>query len=200
MKTALHIGPADRGREMTLEEFEHSEWEEGYRYELIDGRLYVSPHPNFPENYVAEWVGLKLRLFAISNPSVINYVSSAPRVFVPGRRRVTNPEPDVAAYHNFPLERDHRQTRWQDVSPILVVEVLSLDDPEKDLQRNVDLYLQVPSIKEYWLFDNRDTAECPFFRVHRRHGKTWRTGEYRMGEIYATKLFPGFKLHLDPRR
>ena len=39
------LGPADHGRAMTLDEFDDADYEPGYKYELIDGRLYVSPDP-----------------------------------------------------------------------------------------------------------------------------------------------------------
>lgn len=200
METALKLGPASHGRPVSLDDFEHSETEDGYQYELIDGRLYVSPVPNLPENRVAEWLSFQLKLYARDYTAIINYVSGAGRMFVPGRKGITTPQPDVTAYHDFPLDRDYRDVRWQDVSPLVVAEVLSLDDPDKDLVRNVELYLQVPTIKEYWLFDNRDTAEHPFLRVHRRHGKRWRLFDYRIGDTYTTRLLPGFALVLDPRR
>ena len=156
MSTVLKkLGPTDHGRPMTLEEFMAARSVEGYHYELIDGKLYVSPLPNLPENRVEDWVFDQLKLYVRDQSDVINFVTNKARVFVPRRRRLTNPEPDVAAYRNFPLHLPFRSVRWQDVSPILVVEVLSLDDPDKDLVRNVELYLQVPSIKEYWLFDTR---------------------------------------------
>ena len=37
--------------------------------------------------------------------------------------------------------------------------------------RNYDLYLQVPSIKEYWLFDTRDNPERLRLEVRRRYGR-----------------------------
>ena len=37
------LGPADHGRELTYDEFLAGDYEEGHKYELIDGRLYVSP-------------------------------------------------------------------------------------------------------------------------------------------------------------
>jgi Uma2 family endonuclease len=185
---------------MTLEDFLASDAEEGYQYELIDGELYVSPQANQPENRVEEWIGGKLFLYAQRHPEVINYVSAKARVFVPGRRGTTNPEPDRAAYHRYPLALPFREVRWQDVSPVLVVEVVSADDPEKDLVRNVELYLAVPSIKEYWVLDAREDAEHPSLRVHRRHGKKWRLIDVASGDTYTTRLLPNFALLLDPRR
>ena len=193
------LGPTDHGCPMTLEEFMAGDYVEGYEYELIDGKLYVSPEANLPEFRVEDWICFKLKLYAHYHPEVINFVANKARVFVPGRRRVTTPEPDVAAYRDFPLELPFDSVRWQDVSPILVVEVLSLDDPDKDLVRNVDLYLQVPSIKEYWLFDTRENPEQLRLQVRRRYRGRWRLMEFGPGDMYTTKLLPEFTLILDPR-
>jgi Uma2 family endonuclease len=200
MATMLKLGPADHGRVMTYDEFMAGDYQEGYKYELIDGRLYVSPQANLPENRVETWLLLKLALYAISHPEVINYVTPKGRVFVPNRPAETTPEPDLTAYRDFPLDRPIPEVRWEDVSPVLVVEVLSAEDPDKDLQRNVDLYFQVPSIKEYWVLDARDDPEHPMLRVHRRHGKKWRIRDLAGGDTYTTNLLPGLELVLDVRR
>jgi len=88
--------------------------------------------------------------------------------------------------------------RWQDVSPLLVCEIPSQDEPHKDLVRNVELYLAVPSIKEYWILDVRDDPDRPHLIAHRRHGSRWRVQEVSFGERYTTRVLPGFKLVLDP--
>jgi Uma2 family endonuclease len=186
---------------MTLDDFMASDHLEGYQYELIDGKLYVTPAPNLPENRVEIWIMMKLWNYSQENPSVVNFVSPKARVFVPGRRGVTNPEPDVTVYRDFPVESALDAVRWQDVTPALVVEVLSREDPDKDLVRNAELYLQVPSIREYWLFDTRsEGANRPTLRVHRRWGSRWRVIDLDYGEMYTTKLLPGFELVVDPRR
>jgi Uma2 family endonuclease len=200
MATVLKkLGPADHGRPMTLEEFMMARSVEGYHYELIDGKLYVSPEANLPEFRVENWLYFKLGLYAQEHPNVINFTANKARVFVPVRQRITTPEPDLAAYRNFPLDRPLRSVRWQDVSPVLVVEVLSLDDPDKDLVRNVALYLQVPSIKEYWLFDTREDPEQLRLQVRRRYRGQWSLREFGPGDSYTPKLLPGFELVLDPR-
>jgi Uma2 family endonuclease len=193
------FGPRDQGHSMTFDEFMEANYQEGYQYELIDGELYVSPTPNLPQNRVETWIGLKLQQYSLQHPEVINYVTSKARVIVPGRPRATAPEPDQAVYHRFPLDQPFKKIRWQDVSPILVVEVVSRDDPYKDLVRNVKLYLQVPTIQEYWLLDPRKNPERPIFRVHRRQGRKWRIVQPAFGEVYTTKLLPGFALIIDPR-
>jgi Uma2 family endonuclease len=200
MATVTKIGPADHGRPMTLEEFEAGDYEEGYQYELINGELYVSPTPNAPQGIVEHWILTKLSLYSLQHADIVNFLSNKARVFVPGRRRVTTPEPDLALYRDFPLHLPIAEIRWQDVSPFLVGEVLSLDDPDKDLVRNVELYHQVPTIKEYWLLDTRDSPDQPTMRVFIRHGKSWRIRDLAYGDLYTTRLLPGFELIIDPRR
>src|SRR5262249_12254727 len=141
----------------------------------------------------------ELKLYARVNAEVINHVTRGARVFIPGRRGVTNPQPDVAAYQDFPIHLDYREIRWQETSPLLAVEIVSREDATKDLGRHVDLYLAVPSIKEYWVFDNRDSEEPPFLTVHRRRGKRWAISTYRRGETYETKLLPEFPPRLAPQ-
>jgi Uma2 family endonuclease len=200
MPTLLSLTPADQGRPLTREEFESASSQEGYHYEIIDGKLEVSPLPNLPHECLREWLRDQLRDYCEQHPDVINEVLSPARVFVPNRPETTAPEPEVAAYQDFPLDRPLADRRWQDISPVLVVEVLSEETAEKDLVRNPDLYLQVPSIREYWIVDPRENADQPTLTVYRRRGQKWqRPITVAAGETYTTRLLPDFELVLDPR-
>jgi Uma2 family endonuclease len=201
MTTALKLGSADHGRPITYEEFATAEWERGFRYELVDGELYVTPQPDPPQNVVETWLFLKLAFFSSLQPTVLNFVSSKARVFVPNQPGATSLEPDVACYNDFPLDLPLGDIRWQDVSPVLVAEVLSPNDPDKDLVRNVPLYLAVPTIREYWILDNRANPDEPILYVHRRRGGRWQNViRVAFGETFTTRLLPGFSLVIDPRR
>jgi Uma2 family endonuclease len=201
MSAVPYLTPADQGRPLTLAEFEAARSQEGYRYELIDGKLEVSPLPNLPHECLKEWLCDKLRDYRRQHPEVINHVLAPARVFVPDRPAATAPEPDLAAYRNFPLNQPLEERRWQDVSPVLVVEVLSEDTSDKDLVRNLPLYLEVPSIREYWILDPRPSADQPTMTVFRRRGRSWqRPIAVAAGDPYTTRLLPGFTLILDPHR
>jgi Uma2 family endonuclease len=200
MKTAARLGPGAGGRPLTLAAFLEGDYRRGYRYELIDGRLCASPLPDPPHDIVLEWIGLRLRLYSQDRPEVINFVTGAARVFVPGRKKPTCLQPDLTAYHDFPLHLPFRRVRWQENSPVLVIEVVSPDNADKDLVRNVELYFQIPSIREYWIFDTRDDAETPSLIVHRRHGDRRVERHISYGSTYTTRLLPGFELTVDPRR
>src|SRR5579862_6949795 len=140
MPTLLKLGPADKGRPLSLEEYTTATFEEGYKYELIDGRLTVAPAADLGHHRKERWLEVRLTFYALEHPEVINFVADKARVFVPGRPEVTVPEPDVAAYRDFPHDAGMEAVNWQDISPVLIVEVISPDDPNKDLVRNADLY------------------------------------------------------------
>lgn len=199
MATLLKIGHRDHGRELSLDEFLGAQHDEGYHYELIDGRLYVSPQADPPQNFVELWIFMKLAFYSLQHTEIINYVTNKARVFVPGRLRTTTPEPDIACYGDFPKHLPLNKIRWQDIWPMLVVEVLSEDDPDKDLVRNVQLYRKVPAIQEYWIIDTRDDPDTPTLLVHRRRGRKWMTLEVAYRDAYTTALLPGFALIVDPR-
>ena len=196
----LKLGPSDHGRPLSLDDFDSAEYEPGFKYEIIDGRLYVSPAPNLPENFLENWLYRALLFYSHDHPDVIDYVTPKSRVFVRKRKMPTAPEPDITAYHGFPAGQDLRKIHWRDLNPVLVAEVLVEGDVRKDLERNPELYLQVDSIKEYWVLDGRDDPNEPTLIQHRRYGKRWVLREYPYGTTFATKLLPGFTLLIDPRK
>lgn len=196
----LKLGPADHGRPVSLDDFDAADFAPGVRYEIIDGRVYVSPLANFAENFLETWLLRKLLVYAEANPDVLNYVTPKSRVFVRHRKRATVPEPDITAYHDLDLSQSLRGVHWRDMNPVLVCEVLVEGDERKDLERNPDLYLAVPSIREYWVLDGRADPDEPALIQHRRHGKRWVVREYPYGSTFTTKLLPGFTLLIDPRK
>lgn len=196
----LKFGPADHGRPVSADELEDAEYDEGHLFEVIDGRFYVSPKPSLPEGFLDDWLYDKLRDFVRASPQVANKVSDGARVFVPGRPELTVPEPDLAVYRDFPFDVPIRDLNWEEVSPLVVAEVLVDSDPAKDLVRNVDLYFQVPSIAEYWVLDGRENPDEPLLVTRRRRGSRWVLNEVPYGETYTSRTLPGFELLIDPRR
>jgi Uma2 family endonuclease len=197
---APHLGPTDHGRRLSYDQFMAASYQEGYKYEIIDGELYVSPLPNLPYDLLEKWLLVKFVLYSTARGDVINHVTDKARVFVPDREDLTAPEPDLAAYKDFPKDLPDEELDWRNVSPVLVAEVISPDDPDKDLVRNVALYLQITSIKEYWVFDTRESVALPILRVYRRQGKKWKVMEVAPGATYTTRLLPGFELVVDRRK
>jgi len=196
----LKLGPADHGRRLSLDEFDEADFEPGSRYEIIDGRLYVSTEPNLPENFLQGWLFVKLITYSGLRQGVINYVALRSRVFIHSRSQSTIPEPDLAIYHDFPHQKPLKEIHWRDLGPMIVAEVLVEGDPRKDLERNVELYLEVPSIREYWVLDGRANPDEPTLLQHRRYGKRWIVKSFPYGSTFTTKLLPEFSIVIDPRK
>lgn len=195
------IGPKDAGRLMTHEEYEKSIEDPGYVYEIIDGVLNVSPSPK-PDHEV--WKGTifdLLRDYAASHPGHIDFVATDAEVVIPGRPGPTRPRPDLAAYKDFPRQAVlKRQVMWDDLCPVLVVEIISPRRAEKDSNRNRQLYWMAGGIAEYWILDPRKDAFRPTLTALRRESgqPDWREVEVAPGERYTTDLLPGLEFHLEP--
>jgi Uma2 family endonuclease len=196
----LRLGPSDHGRPLTLDDFDEAEFELGFRYEIIDGRLYVSNEPNPAENILENCLFIKLIAYSGQRQDIINYVTVKSRLFVQSRREPTVPEPDLAAYQDFPLNKPFQEIHWRDHGPILVAEVLVDGDPHKDLERNRKLYLEAASVREYWILDGRENPNEPTLIQHRRLAKRWIVKTFPYGSTFTTKLLPGFSVAVDPRK
>src|SRR5207253_5161047 len=61
------LGPDSAGIFMTPREFDEASFEESWRYELIDGRLIVSPIPSEKESDPNEELGSWLRVYRTSH-------------------------------------------------------------------------------------------------------------------------------------
>ena len=200
MTTRLCLTPADHGRPITLDEFDDSDFREGSRYEVIEGRLEVSPAPELPHEDFSEWLVTSLRDYARLRPDIINKVKAPARIFLPASDEVSAPEADFGAYAGYPVGTPPSRRRWRDVSPLLVGEMISLDTAEKDLVRNRRLYLAVASIREYWMIDPRDDADRPSLLILRRRSPRRWAAPIRVapGQTYTTPMLPGFALLVEP--
>lgn len=191
-------GPADHDRAMTYDEFMSADFEPGFRYELIDGRLYVGPEARLSEAQLVGWLHTALVRLQFEHPELINFITQRARVFVPARPGTTCPQPDLAVFANVPLDFTE-DIDWPDIAPFLVVEVM-MGGIWKDLRRNVELYFQAPAIREYWVVDGRGSLEDLTLIQHRRRGAKWVVREHPFGSTFSTKLLPGFELVIDPRQ
>ena len=192
LTTTLRFGPNDHGRAVTDEELEIADYRLGYDYEVIFGRLYVSPAPNPEHDVVEKHILFQLHQYQLQNPDIVGYVTDRARVFIASEEKTTAPEPDLAVYAKGPDDD------WRAVGPFIVGEVLRGEDIDKDLFRNVKLYLRVPSIQEYWVFDIRENPRRPTLLVHRRTRSGWDIHEVAASETYETPLLPGLKLVVSP--
>lgn len=190
------LGPELAGVRMSSREFRCADVAEGYRAELIDGVLEVSPSPSPRAQKLA--LAFYRLLHAYVSPTgnrAFAEVLTEPRIFLPGPQEPV-PEPDVAAYESVP---DCQLDSYEGMFPSLVIGIVSPSSVEKDYRRNRELYGRLPQIVEYWIVDPRKTSTRPSLTVHRRA-----TGDQRFerldvepGGVYESVCWPGLRVDLS---
>ncbi len=125
---------------MTAEEFLHvPEPEDGGRWELVEGRVVTMPPVSGGHGRRASRIDCALRAF-IDRHSLGEVLVEAGYVFARNPDSVRGPDVSFVANDRIP-EGGIRDEGWVPCIPTLAVEVVSPDDLDREVQRNVDLYL-----------------------------------------------------------
>ncbi|MCC7290801.1 MAG: Uma2 family endonuclease [Phycisphaerales bacterium] len=192
------VGPADHGRVMTLAEYRAARGTPGCKYELIDGALVVSPNPVPNHEYWVQFVHRQIRRYLSRQNITGGFVSTGSEIEISGRAAPTRPSPDIAAYLDFPKPPP---ASWDDVVPVLVVEVISNRRAAKDTVRNRHLYWQVRGLREYWIIDPETAAlEPTLIALRRRRGaETWDERVVPFGRSYRSGALPGLSINLKQK-
>lgn len=136
-----------RAKEWTLDEL-HRLPEDGNKYELVFGELFVTPAPS--EDHEMILVRLTELLVPYVKANALGVVFR-PRAIV--RFRGSEVEPDLFVRPPRPAVRRTPVKDWDDApSPLLVVEVLSPTTRRRDVGAKRDLYLSAGA-GEYWVID-----------------------------------------------
>src|SRR5947209_5328306 len=97
-RTATIVGPADNGRRMSLDEFDHVVVRPGYRYELARGVIVVSDIPSLP--HLAQVFALRQALgeYGANNPDQIHTIAGSGECKLLMGELETERHPDIAVY------------------------------------------------------------------------------------------------------
>ncbi len=188
-RTRPRIGPRSAGIPMTAEEFDavpESRWVEGYRYELINGVLVVSPPPAMAERDPNDELGHLLRAYRDTHPDLAALDATAPEqtIRVVGKRR----RADRAIWTGLGRTPDPVRDL-----PAILVEFVSARkrDAVRDYETKRDEYL-ASGVAEYWVIDRFQRKMTVYATTPA--GNTERV--VLEADSYATPLLPGFVLPL----
>jgi Uma2 family endonuclease len=181
----LRLGPRSAGLLLTPEEFDRARVPKGWRYELINGVLIVSPTPSRQERDPNEALGQWLR----------NHQQSHPH----GRALdATLPEEEIETKHN---RRRMDRAIWAGLgrdpaegeAPTIAVEFVSKGkvDQERDYIAKRAEFREI-GVREYWVIDR--FRRC--LTVYRFAGEKDEELHIPEGQTYETPLLPGFTLDL----
>lgn len=122
--------------------------DDGQRYEIIDGVLYVTPSPSDVHQLVAG--AFYRRLHDYLRPTTIGRAMISPSDVRKGDRTRNRVQPDVYAVRLIDRARPPYPFAMSDV--LLAIEVQSPGNPLYDYHTKRELYLK-HSVPEYWVAD-----------------------------------------------
>jgi Uma2 family endonuclease len=184
-KSTRSFGPGSNGILMTPREFDRADFEDGWRYELINGVLIVSPIPLENEADPNGELEYMLRNYRNNHPQGAALDATMPERIVrtlENRRRA-----DRVIWTG--LGRLPR--RYE--TPTVIAEFVSEGkrDRERDYETKRDEYMEL-GVKEYWIIDRFEKT----MTVWTRQGNRNRKRVVRAQQVYRTDLLPGFELPL----
>ena len=181
------FGPMSAGLRMTIEEFwEADDFDELYRYELIDGVLVVTPPASDSKVNANDTLGYLLRYYKEMNP--IGCILDSTMFEREVRTRCGIRRVDRAIWCGLGRLPNSRQ----DI-PTIIVEFVSPGKKAflRDYEEKRAEYLEIGA-KEYWVIDRFQRQMTVFFSPPTEPSNRIVTES----EIYSTPLLPGFELPL----
>ncbi|TGM95950.1 Uma2 family endonuclease [Leptospira dzoumogneensis] len=163
-----------------LESYKNLE-DDGFRYDMVEGVLYVAPSPFYKHNSVQGDFIFSLRTF-LKNDPLVKIISDVD-VFFPDGGDVLRPDISLLLPDNSADTR-----KWIEGVPDLIAEVLSFSTKTADLGRKANRYLKL-GVKEYWVLD----PDSSRVEIWENKGDKWIL--YSDGK---SRLFPGFQFGIDP--
>lgn len=162
--------------------------DDGYRYEIIWGELYMTPAPGIGHQKTSGELEYLLRSFVKSNN--LGTVLDAPCdvILEPGGTPV---EPDIL----FISKEREAIIGEKNINgaPDLIIEILSPSNPEHDRQRKFKLY-QESGVAEYWIVDSEARVIEVFALQDSRY---LLVGRFGSGRRATSQLLAGFSVAVD---
>jgi Uma2 family endonuclease len=164
--------------------------DDGKRYEIINGVLYVTNTPSYAHQYISAFLFNALFAFVISNK--LGIVLSAPFEVIMGG--IATPiQPDIL-FINADNQPQLGDKNFVGV-PDLVVEVLSPSTFRKDQRDKLDAY-ELAGVKEYWIADPK-TRSIIVYMLPEGGREYVLLGQFTQEETLESNVLDGFKLQLS---
>ena len=181
----LRLGPRSAGVLLTTEEFDRARFVEGWRYELINEVLVVSPIPSLNERDPNEELGRWLRNYQESHPqgSALDLTIGEQTIETKKNRR----RADRVIWAGLGRLPDPNET------PTIIIELVSKGkiNQERDYVAKRAEYREI-GVKEYWIIDRfSKTMTVCIFAADRDQELV-----IAADQTYATTLLPGYELPL----
>ena len=162
--------------------------DDGFRYEVLNGKLYLTPPPTIAHQNAISELGTRMHGFA--RQANLGIVLLSP-VGVQLPSQPVPVQPDLVFIRAD--RRDILGENYVEGAPDLVVEVLSPSNWLYDRREKLLAYQQA-GVPEYWIVDPRArTVEVLVLE----QGKYTLVNEFGSGETATSQALPGFEIAVD---
>jgi Uma2 family endonuclease len=177
--TMIQHKPRYDGLKVTREEYLDLE-DDGFKYDMIDGVLHMSPSPFFKHSDAFSEMITQFRNYFHSQSagSALGEID----VYLPDGEDVLRPDITVILKDNYGIIKGHIHG-----VPDIVVEILSDSTYKRDLGVKADRYLS-NGVKEYWIADPDEKTISLWINVDK---KSWNKKE---GNHLESSVLSGFIL------
>jgi Uma2 family endonuclease len=163
--------------------------DDGRRYEVIDGRLHVSPAPRTKHQLVS--FELAFALYTYIKANNLGRVLEAPiDLILPGLTSPVQPDILFIAQERLPII----QEKFIEGVPDLIIEVLSPGNQAHDRHLKYALYEEA-GVKEYWIVDP-DNCLVDVYTLY-DDNQYMPFGHFERGGVIQSSLLPNLRLPLD---
>jgi len=177
--STTHAKPLYDGLRVTREEYLDLK-DDGFKYDMIDGVLYMSPSAFFEHNSCQTNLIYLIRGYFEENK--IGRVVPETDVYLPDGGDVLRPDISVILKENYSIIKGHIHG-----VPDIVVEILSDSTRQRDLGVKAERYL-MNGVKEYWICDPDEKSIAVWQNQDR---KNW---EKKDGDLLASAALATFVL------
>ncbi|KAF0249233.1 MAG: hypothetical protein FD167_1367 [bacterium] len=163
--------------------------EDGNRYEVIEGELFVSRAPNLPHQKISDNLIVELKLYLRNNP--IGEVWSTPGVIF---SEIDGVIPDIAYVSKERLYEVINNSRLTK-APDLLIEIISsgTDNIRRDRVVKMQLYARY-QVKEYWIV----APEEKIIEVYELQNRTFvLANKFNQTNKLTSSLLPNFNCSLE---
>lgn len=159
--------------------------DDGRRYEIIDGDLFMSPAPNIPHQKVVLRLGARLDNHAHAGD--LGTVLIAPTDVLLGEHDIVQPDIVFISRERSSIIRDKNI----EGAPDLIVEVLSPGTSRRDLRDKRNLYAR-SGVQYYWVLDPDGPRVT---ELQLQEGEYALVSEHKGSANFEPVLFPGLKIN-----
>ncbi len=155
--TATRIAPVSNGttralpaKRYRLADLSSFPTEDGYRYEIVDGELIVTPAPARPHGIIASRIAYAVTHYFQEHKPEWSLIAQPISLEWETEDVTYHCEPDITIFdQSFDAVLEDTA-----LLPVIVIEIVSPGNPENDYVRKVNAYADI-GIPEYWIVDSR---------------------------------------------